>query len=505
MKKLISYVVLVSLFLSLSPATAKTYTKVTLSNGKNKIATTVGTIEYKYLVGNGYKLYTKKNGVVGASIPVTPALYESSLASPISASVASLTLVRGTDIAGNSLSGYMCFTIDSGSPAVEFVCGTASSTNVTGLTRGIDPITGVTSVTSLKFSHRRGANVKITDYPVLSILARILNGDDTLPSGIKFNSNGFITGLSTSTPTDQSSAMTLYQFQQATTTGGVNGSETVKGVYQLATQIQAASRTSSGSTGARLSLPASMASSTSSATTTIPITNTIGKIDTSFIDQTQYYNFSSTTFSGLAQTNFISSYLTLATITPGNLVTISTTTGQVILANASSTVSLGNDYSFLGVAMSTTTGSTSASVVYVQSSGIISYFSGLNVGLDYYVPNNTGSSATSTAGYYPILIGKAISSTSILLGRRSVAGSPIALTSGTTYISLSDGMITASSYGAGSAGSCAIAINSVVVQTANNGGATTGVSCSAYIKKGSNYAATASGNNTNPIFFTPIN
>ena len=278
MKKL-SLIILISLLLSpLNVSLAKT-NRATLTNGKTKVAITIGSIEEKSLFKQGFKLY--KSGI-GAVIPVTPALYESSLASPIGTTDTSMTLVKGTDFSGNTLSGYMCFTLDSGSPSVEYVCGSVTSTAVTGITRGIDPITGVTSVTSLKFSHRRGTSVKITDYPVLSIIGRILNGDDTLPSGIKFNSNGLITGMSTSTPTDQTTAVSLYQFQQATTTGGVNGSPTVKGVWQGATGQQSASSTIVGSTGANLALTTSISTSTAGTAYTIPVTGSTGTIAPGF-------------------------------------------------------------------------------------------------------------------------------------------------------------------------------------------------------------------------------
>src|SRR5690348_15688370 len=68
----------------------------------------------------------------GASIPVVVSLFETSLQSKINTSDTSMTLVSGTDRQGNSLSGFICFTIDEGTSNVEFVCGTASSTSVTG-------------------------------------------------------------------------------------------------------------------------------------------------------------------------------------------------------------------------------------------------------------------------------------------------------------------------------------------------------------------------------------
>jgi hypothetical protein len=62
----------------------------------------------------------------------------------------------------------------------------------------VDPSTGTTSNSALKFAHRVGANVKITDFPVLQILRNQAAGADKdvcgacrLPSSIyPIHSNG---------------------------------------------------------------------------------------------------------------------------------------------------------------------------------------------------------------------------------------------------------------------------------------------------------------------------
>jgi len=108
-----------------------------------------------------------------------------------------MTLVKGTNSAGTSLSGYMCFTIDEGLTTQEFVCGTASSTAITSMIRGIDPIDGDLEVASLKKAHRIGSSVKMTDYPVLGIIARILNGQETLPNRLEYASTSQVYSSST--------------------------------------------------------------------------------------------------------------------------------------------------------------------------------------------------------------------------------------------------------------------------------------------------------------------
>lgn len=125
---------------------------------------------------------------IAATIPVTVATFQTSLQASITASATSMTLVSGTNAAGNSLSGYTCFNIDEGTSIAEFVCGQASGTAITSMIRGIDPVDGDLEVTALKKAHRRGASVKITNYPSLGILSRILNGNEQLPSAITYAS-----------------------------------------------------------------------------------------------------------------------------------------------------------------------------------------------------------------------------------------------------------------------------------------------------------------------------
>jgi hypothetical protein len=122
------------------------------------------------------------------NIPKISALYESSLASALSAAGTSFSLVSATDRDGNALSGRYGFIIDEGSADEEFVIGTVSGTTVTIEYRGIDADAPNTEVSANKKAHRRGASVKITDYPIIGILRNVLNGDEALPNPIKYAS-----------------------------------------------------------------------------------------------------------------------------------------------------------------------------------------------------------------------------------------------------------------------------------------------------------------------------
>lgn len=140
------------------------------------------------LIGSGfYFLYPTTLGV-GTALPDAPALFETSLAAPITSTATSFSLTTNAVRGGGTLSGYQCFTIDEGSAQAEFVCGQASSTSITGVTRGISPSDGVSEVTALKFAHRRGASVKITDFPLVQILRNQNNGSATFENVLTYAS-----------------------------------------------------------------------------------------------------------------------------------------------------------------------------------------------------------------------------------------------------------------------------------------------------------------------------
>ena len=229
---------------------------------------------------------------VGASIPQAPALFETSLNAAIGTGDTTMTLVSNSLRGGLSLSGYSCFTLDQGLSNVEYVCGIASSTNVTSLTRGIDPITGITTVTALKQSHRRGANVKITDYPILGILSSAASGItgytnalfyDSAPSfststqivtkgyvdattsaldvnNVKLTGNQTIAGIKTfsslptipAVPSANTDAASKGYVDGIAFAGAPNASTVQKGIVQEATAADVANGTATGSTGARL-------------------------------------------------------------------------------------------------------------------------------------------------------------------------------------------------------------------------------------------------------------
>lgn len=188
------------------------------------------------------------------SIPKISALFETSLASAMTAAATSFTLVSGTDRDGNALSGLYPFIIDEGTADEEFVVGTISGTNVTVTYRGCDADTPTTEVAANKKAHRRGASVKITDYPIMGYLRELLNGAFTFPNKLSYESH----------PTFSSNTeMVDKKYVDDTALAGApDASTTVKGVAEEATQAEVDADTAAGGTSARLFVnPSTLATS----------------------------------------------------------------------------------------------------------------------------------------------------------------------------------------------------------------------------------------------------
>lgn len=234
---------------------------------------------------------------LGAALPSGTAVFETSLQSRISSTDTSLTLVSNSVRGGSALSGFNCFTVDEGRTDAEYVCGTVSGTSVTGLTRGIDPATGTTSNSALKFAHRVGSDIKITDFPLLQILRNQANGSDTYPHTLKYDSG--VTPSATGDLTDKEYVDGV-AFSGA---GVIDATSIAKGVVELATGAEAAASTASGGSGP-LALPASLATSTYNSATAgnvIPVTDASTKaIDQNFLPATttKVFQFASSTYIG---------------------------------------------------------------------------------------------------------------------------------------------------------------------------------------------------------------
>ena len=114
--------------------------------------------------------------------------YDSSLALSLSATqTSSMSMVSGVDGNGETLTGPMCFTLDTGNAGlVEDACGVASGTTVTNLVRGVDS-SGFNASSTLAHPHRVGADVRTTDSPYLMQYYNLLAGNDGFPAPLSYD------------------------------------------------------------------------------------------------------------------------------------------------------------------------------------------------------------------------------------------------------------------------------------------------------------------------------
>lgn len=221
-------------------------------------------------------------------IPQTAAFFETYLTAPITSSATSFTIASNS-VSGISIAnGFYGFILDQGTASQEVVECTLTGTAASGCTRGIQPQNPNATSSVLMKAHGRAADVKITDYPFIGHIGRILTGTDTIPAPIAYDST-------VSTSTIQSSAKNLVDvstLQGVVAAGSVNASASQNGISQLATATQCRAGTATGSTGALLICPNSLFNSTQSATTIVPVTGTNGKLAQGFQDLTAGWTYS---------------------------------------------------------------------------------------------------------------------------------------------------------------------------------------------------------------------
>lgn len=117
----------------------------------------------------------------------TGSTFETYLSNQLGTTDSTFSLAKGTYNDGSVLLGYQCFTIDVSTPSQEYMCGTVSGATASGATvtisiRGLNYTSGTSTKASQVVSHRRGADVRITDYPAISYFNSIFNGTDYAPN-----------------------------------------------------------------------------------------------------------------------------------------------------------------------------------------------------------------------------------------------------------------------------------------------------------------------------------
>lgn len=235
--------------------------------------------------------------------------------------------------------------------------GTAT---LTGVTRGISFVYPYTSVAGNIKAHAGGTVFVLSN--TAAFYSNFLSGqnDATITSNFIFGSTtppkydadpiwGNFSGLS---------IPDVNYVNNVATSGAANASETVKGIVQLATNLQSASSTNLGSTGARLVIPASLATSSCQVVQfgSNIVSSSTGKLGIGCFDQTLSYtltginSFTGTTTFSAPVTHTATTTLATTTVNGlplnvqwggnGNLgaLSISSGTTTVDLANAETTV-----------------------------------------------------------------------------------------------------------------------------------------------------------------------
>lgn len=370
---------------------------------------------------------------LGARIPIVIALYSDSLASRISNTATSFTLVRGTDKQSRSLSGYYGFVIDEGATSEEFFTATCVATACTVVARGIDVVDGETEVTALKFEHRRGATVKMTDYPVLTYLARVVNGQESASSTFMFGDGSTTTTLFKTLKADNGTAnlpFLRYNESLAQWQFSDNGLDTITFVTSSAGGLSASTTGATFITDSKVGVYTSSTASANGGYVGIKSqadgTYRIYFDSQTFLATVQNFanvqgtstamrlNFTPTSTLDATNRGYVDNAIVNGTttgtagmtITAGNAIYISSTSTlwQTNSSVASST------YQFVGIAQNTV--SVGGEVKFTAPGQTICNQSGLSAGYTYYL-NGTAGQIAVTPGTFHASIGRAVSASCI--------------------------------------------------------------------------------------------
>ena len=458
MKKLITLLILSFL---LAPFASAETIIVQRGDTLSKLARTYGTTVAALADANGianpnliYEGQLLEVGALGASIPTVVAVYTDSLASRITSSATTFTLVRGTDKQSRSLSGFYGFVLDEGTTSEEFLTANCVATACTIVARGVDVQDGKSEVSGNKYEHRRGAVIKITNFPQLAILSRILNGLESASSTFMFG--------------EGSTTTTLYKYLKAN-----NGTTNLPFLaYSEAAQEWIFSDNGTDTTVLNSLTSGGLTASSSKA---IFITDSkigVSASSTQFsfnadgeLESTPYW-YQDATFKGAITANGTNTFTGNTTTT--GIFTVNTptstrdatnkeyvdlrvlnggatgtagfaiTAGQAIYISSTSTLfpadsasGATSTYKFVGIALNTA--ASSSVVTYARPGETACSLSSLLPGYTYFLTDTAGT-VGSTAGTYYAEIGRAITPTCLTISRpRFVRYGSQSVSSVTTY------------------------------------------------------------------------
>jgi hypothetical protein len=316
-----------------------------------------------------------------------------------------------------------------------------TATACTVVTRGIDVVDGKTQVTALKQEHRRGAVVKITNFPQLAIISRILQGLESASSTFMFGDGSTTTTLNKYLKVDNGTTNfpflryneTLAQWQFSddgvstitfvtSSAGGLSASST-KGITITDSKVLV----NSSSTGGIVFDSTTGAVYVSVSSTSMAL-DSLGRL---YWDRTLNFTPSGTwNFNGnvtttgtltanspistrdVANKGYVDSAYATGTagvaITAGQALFMSTTSS---LFQTSSSVAT-STFNFVGI--SENTYALGATVTFTYPGRVNHAQSGLSPGYFYYLNGTTGQLST-TPGTFTARVGLALSATDLLI------------------------------------------------------------------------------------------
>jgi len=183
-------------------------------------------------------------------IPKVLANFETSLATKISASASSLTLMTGVDDNDDALAGVYYLTVDEGTNSEEHMIVTLTGSAGVIDVGGISRTDGKTSVPANRFAHDRGASVKLTNIALIRVVNR-LNGDEAFDD-VEFTGVKSIDGLDTPLASEDTKVANVKYVNDALVAGATDATKTSKGIVEIATESEINADTQIGDTGAFL-------------------------------------------------------------------------------------------------------------------------------------------------------------------------------------------------------------------------------------------------------------
>jgi hypothetical protein len=418
-----------------------------------------------FMIYTIHRSYEPVQPVAGAFNPTGGGTYQ--LQSSISSTQNTVLLTSFTE-PGSNIPYTMTYlnsdieygTISPSSGNSEFISFTGitqnanGTANLTGVVRGLARSpgnTGCVASTTLAHGYPGQTNLAITNTPCFYAEYATKRNDQVITGQFRFDQ--YPTASSTiGFATTSLQFITLAQAQALTVQGAATSTESIAGIVRLATALQVASSTDLGAT-----IPLVMQSKNATDTPVrgcatgytatagagcAVIASLAGKISQTFLDifstanvfsllQTftagftsngpATFNATSTAATSTQPTGFKGVFSLVAgmaiTASTPQAVTLATSSGRVYLVDGN--VSTTTD--FYGFALSS---AAAAGPIQVQTTGIVTGFSGLTAGSRYYVQDtSSGGAIGTTVGTSEVYVGIAISATELALDSGGSAGS----------------------------------------------------------------------------------